>query len=69
MGEIIDLVSEGATKNFLYEYQASGGCGVLIASTVMMEVNRISSNFDSVGPSTEEMLRQMKERLNPSAAG
>ena len=63
MGEIIDLVSEGATKNFLYEYQASGGCGVLISSTVLMEVNRISSNYDSVAGPTEEMLLQMKKDL------
>ena len=68
MGEIIDLVSEGATKNFLYEYQASGGCGVLISSTVLMEVNRISSNYDSVAGPTEEMLLQMKkDMLSPPA--
>lgn len=36
---------------------------MLISSTVLMEVNRISSNYDSVAGPTEEMLLQVKKDL------
>ena len=60
IGKMIDIINSTATKNFLYEYQPGNGCGVLI------ETNKISSEYITKAQSTQEYLRLLKERLYPS---
>ena len=66
VGQMIDIINSTATKNFLYEYQPGSGCGVLITNVVMMETNKITSEFITKSQSTQEYLRVLKERLYPS---
>ena len=54
-----------ATKNFLYEYEAGGGCGVLISQVVLMESNQIVSEYGRRATTTSELLEKWKRDLYP----
>ena len=63
IGSMIDIIMKSATKNFLYEYEAGGGCGVLISQVVLMESNQISSEFKTRSETTAAFLQKLKENL------
>ena len=66
--QMIDIITESASKNFLYEVQPGGGCGTLITSVVLSESNTIVSQFDTQGPATVNYLARLKEQLYPTPA-
>ena len=67
--QMIDIITDSASKNFLYEFQPGvNGCGTLITNVVLMEENLISSEFETKGPSTVGYLAQLKEQLYPTPA-
>ena len=59
-GQIIDIILASATKDYFGLYNP-GNIGALITSTVMLEVNRLSSNYRAMEPAATEALRKIKE--------
>lgn len=67
IGKMIDIINGAATKNFLYEYQpGSNGCGVLVTNIVMMESNKLASEYDKYATHTTEYLAKLKAELYPA---
>ena len=66
--QMIDIITDSASKNFLYEYQPGGGCGTLITSVVTSGVNVIISEYDTKGPQTVNYLAKLKQELYPTPA-
>ena len=63
VGQMIDIINSVACKNFLYEYQPGGGCGVLITSVVLTEgAEDIGSKYASAAQSTQAYLNQLETK-------
>lgn len=65
IASMIDIIMKTATKNFLYEYEAGGGCGVLISQVVLMESNQIVSEYGRRATTTSALLEKWKQDLYP----
>ncbi len=61
IADMIDIITGTATKNFLYEYEAGSGCGVLITQVVLMETNVVVSEYGKRATSTSELMQKWKE--------
>ena len=58
-GKIIDIILDSANKDY-FGLNNPGGAGKLITNTVIMEVNRLSSNYRTVASMAEAALREIK---------
>lgn len=67
-GQIIDLILDSATKDYLGLYNP-GGIGKLITSTVGLETNRISSNHRGLLTKANEELAKLKEEYFATESG
>ncbi len=66
-GQIIDIILRTAVKDYFGLYNP-GGMGKLITSTVLMETNRLSSQYKSLLPKAEEAFNKLKLSYFPDAA-
>ena len=67
-GQNIDIILESATKDY-FGLHNPGGAGKLITNTVVLETNRLSSQYATVSSKATEALKEVRDTYYSESSG